>query len=145
MPQSIETSLVMKLACAWVLLASCVVVHSAGLITLADWLDKAGEFASRRFLWRLWLLVRLAGAIILLHMLQILLWALFYQWRDCMPDLTTAYYFSAVTYTTVGYGDLVLPVPWRNMAGVEALTGILMSGLSTGFFFVALNRMFERK
>jgi hypothetical protein len=145
MPQPIETSLLVKLAYAWVLLAACVGLHSAGLITLAGWLGKAGEFASQRFLRQLWQLVRVAGAIMLLHMLQILLWALFYLWRECMPDLTTAYYFSAVTYTTVGYGDLVLPVEWRNMAGIEALTGILMSGLSTGFFFMVLNRMFERK
>ncbi len=145
MPQPIETSLVMKLVYAWVLLAACVGLHSAGLIALAGALGRAGEFASQRFLRRLWLLVRLAGAIILLHMLQILFWAVFYLWKECMPDLPTAYYFSAVTYTTVGYGDLLLPVEWRNMAGIEALTGILMLGLSTGFFFMALNRMFERE
>ena len=143
MQEPIVTSPLMKFVYAWVLLAACVSLHSAGLITLAGWLGKAGESPSQRFLKRLWLLVRLAGAIILLHVLQILFWALFYLWRDCMPDLSTAFYFSAVTYTTVGYGDLVLPVAWRNMAGIEALTGILMGGLSTGFFFMALNRMFE--
>ena len=60
----------------------------------------------------------------------------------CMPDLHTAFYFSAVTYTTVGYGDILLPVEWRGLAGAEALTGILMTGLSTGFFFMILSKMF---
>jgi hypothetical protein len=48
-----------------------------------------------------------------------------------------------VTYTTTGYGDLVLPVEWRLVGGIEALTGILMCGLSTGFFFAVLLKTFE--
>ena len=60
-----------------------------------------------------------------------------------MPDLPTAFYFSAVTYTTTGYGDLVLPHDWRLVGGVEALTGILMCGWSTGFFFAIVNRLYE--
>ena len=71
----------------------------------------------------------------LLHLIEILVWALFYAWRGAMPDFTTSAYFSAVTYTTTGYGDLVLPPEWRLVGGVEALTGILMCGLSTGLFF----------
>ena len=55
-------------------------------------------------------------------------------WTHGMPDLPSAFYFSAVTYTTTGYGDLVLPKEWRLVGGVEALTGILMCGLSTRLF-----------
>jgi hypothetical protein len=60
-----------------------------------------------------------------------------------MPDLQAALYFSAVTYTTTGYGDLVLPEEWRIVGGVEALTGILMCGWSTGFFFAVASRLSE--
>ena len=48
-----------------------------------------------------------------------------------MPDLASGAVFQWVTYTTTGYGDLVLPPEWRLVGGVEALTGILMCGLST--------------
>ena len=68
--------------------------------------------------------------------------ALFYVWRGAMPDFTTSAYFSAVTYTTAGYGDLVLPKEWRLVGGVEALTGILMCGLSTGLFFAVFTDVF---
>jgi len=78
---------------------------------------------------------------LLLHLIEILVWALLYTWRGAMPDFTTSAYFSAVTYTTTGYGDLVLPPEWRLVGGVEALTGILMCGWSTGFFFAVLSRM----
>ena len=50
-------------------------------------------------------------------------WATFYWWKGAMPDLPSSIYFSAVTYTTTGYGDLVLPADWRLVGGVEALTG----------------------
>ena len=59
-----------------------------------------------------------------------------------MPELQSALYFSAVNYTTTGYGDLVLPKEWQLVGAVEALTGILMCGWSTGFFLAAVNRMF---
>ena len=62
--------------------------------------------------------------------------------RGAMVDLPTSLYFSAVTYTTTGYGDLVLPEEWRLVGGVEALTGILMCGLSTGMFFVVFSDIF---
>jgi len=55
----------------------------------------------------------------------------------------TALYFSSVTYTTVGYGDVVLPEGWRLAGGIEALTGILMCGWSTGFFFSVVSRMYR--
>ena len=59
-----------------------------------------------------------------------------------MPDLESAFYFSIVTYTTTGYGDLVLPEEWRLVGGVESLTGILMCGWSTGFFFTVVSRIY---
>ena len=56
------------------------------------------------------------------------MWGLFFVGQDAMPDLPSALYFSAVTYTTTGYGDLVLPQEWRLLGAIEALTGILMCG-----------------
>jgi voltage-gated potassium channel Kch len=88
-----------------------------------------------------WLVIRLAGFMILLHLVEIAAWGLVYVWRGAMPDVPSALYFSAVTYTTTGYGDLVLPPDWRLVGAIEALTGILMCGLSTGFFFAVLSRM----
>ena len=63
--------------------------------------------------------------------------------QQAMSDLPSSLYFSAVTYTTTGYGDLVLPQEWRLVGAIEALTGILMCGLSTGFFFAVVSRTFR--
>jgi hypothetical protein len=86
-------------------------------------------------------LVGVAGWMVLLHLLEISAWALLYALTGAMPDLPSAFYFSVVTYTTTGYGDLVLAGPWRLVGGVEAFTGILMCGWSTGFFFAIVSRI----
>jgi hypothetical protein len=98
-----------------------------------------------RFWSSTWMLICVAGWAVLVHLLQIVIWGFFYAWSHGMPDLHSAFYFSAVTYTTTGYGDLVLPKEWRLVGGIEALTGILMCGLSTGLFFAVFTKVFWPK
>ena len=87
------------------------------------------------FLTDTWLLSKLAVWAVLAHLLELSLWGYFYHWRGIMPDLESALYFSAVTYATNGYGDIVPPPDWRLLAAMEGLTGILMCAWSGGFFF----------
>jgi hypothetical protein len=71
-----------------------------------------------------------------------MVWAFVYRAEGCLPDLESAFYYSGVTYTTIGYGDLVLQELWRILGPVEGLTGVLMCGLSGAFFFVLANRIY---
>jgi len=134
--------MVSKLLIAWGLMAICVVVHAVGVTSAIRWM-RHRPVGRRGFHASTWLLILVAAWIILLHLIEITLWGAFYVWRRAMPDLASGLYFSAVTYTTTGYGDLVLPSEWRLLGGVEALTGILLCGWSTGFFFVVVSRMSE--
>jgi hypothetical protein len=123
-------------------MALCVAIHATGVSSAVRWLR--GHTAAAGRFWRgVWLFIRLAGWIILLHLIEITAWAFFFVRKAAMPDLQSALYFSAVTYTTTGYGDLVLPQEWRLVGAIEALTGILMCGWSTGFFFLVVSRMFQ--
>ena len=131
-----------KLLFSWCLVGLCVTIHAAGIASALLWLRRRTEAALRFWPWT-WLFIRIAGWIILIHLVEITVWALFFFWKEAMPDLSSALYFSAVTYTTTGYGDLVLTPEWRLLGGVEALTGILMCGWSTGFFFAVANGMLE--
>jgi len=124
-----------KLLIAFFLMALCVTIHAMGLTGAFRWMHARRVRGTGQFWYAPWMLVRIAAWTLLLHLIEILVWALLYTWRGAMPDFTTSAYFSAVTYTTTGYGDLVLPAEWRLVGGVEALTGILMCGLSTGLFF----------
>lgn len=137
--------MVAKLLVALGLMALCVAVHAVGLSGAIHWLRHGRSAVDARFWPPIWILIRIAAWIILLHLVQVATWAAFYTWQQAMPDLQTAFYFSIVTYTTTGYGDLVLPQEWRVVGGIEALTGILMCGLSTGFFFAVLIKLFGVK
>ena len=133
-----------KLLVAWGLLALCVTIHATG-VTVA--LRKVRIHAGKRpRAWR-WVLlfIRIAVWIVLLHLLEIGAWAVVYVWDEAIPDLQSALYFSAVTYTTTGYGDLVLSKDWRLVGAIEALTGILMCGWSTGFFFAVVSRLYKEE
>ena len=90
------------------------------------------------------LMVRLMTAFIGLHVFEILLWAGFYRWL-CFPLWESAFYFSAASYATVGYGDVVLPQMWRTLGPVESVIGVLMCGLSASFLFAIVTRLVERE
>ena len=117
-----------------------VAMHAVGFAALirvmmrSHALDRSGFWPVTR------MVIGLTCWLMLIHLAEIAVWGLFYFWQGCLPDAESAFYFSAVTYTTVGYGDLVLPKPWRMLAPLEALTGILMCGLSTGLFFALVSR-----
>jgi hypothetical protein len=132
--------MITKLVFGLCLMAASVAIHASGIAWALRWLERRPPTAHR-----VWPMtghfIMLAAWMILLHLLQIAAWAALYASSEAMPDLRSAFYFSAVTYTTTGYGDLVLPADWRLVGGIEALTGILMCGLSTGFFFAVVSRV----
>lgn len=89
------------------------------------------------------LIVRFTSMIIGLHLAQILLWTLFYRWL-CFPSLESSFYFSTTSYSTVGYGDVVLPHAWRTLGPLESVVGVLMCGLSASLLFAVVTRLVGR-
>ena len=120
---------------AFLLAASTIWMHAAGIsLLLRSWTSARSQppttpFAIRRTL------LRVVWWLLLLHLAEIALWTLFYLWRGYLSDAETAFYFSGVTYTTVGYGDIILAKPYRLLAPLEGLVGLLMCSLSVGYFF----------
>jgi hypothetical protein len=129
-----------NLLIAWSLLAVTVMIHAAGLALVSRRLSRSWS-PDTRFWPVTWLLVRVAWQLLVLHVIEIALWAVFFWWEHCLPSMESAFYFSGVTYATVGYGDLVLPQEWRLFGPIEGLTGILMCGLSVSVFFAVVSRV----
>ena len=127
------------------LVAMTVIIHAAGLGVLLSHALRSPERPDTRFWPVTGLLVRIAWLLILLHLIEIAMWALFFWWEKCLPDAESSFYFSGVTYATLGYGDLLLPKEWRMFGPIEALTGSLMVGLSIAFFFAVLSRKFLQR
>jgi hypothetical protein len=75
------------------------------------------------------------------HLVEVALWAALFIICGEFPDLGTAYYHSAVNYTTLGYGDLVMTPSWRMLGPLEAADGMLMFGVSTAIIFALIQRL----
>jgi voltage-gated potassium channel len=88
------------------------------------------------------LVMQTTVAVIALHGIVILLWASCYRWL-CLPSWESAFYFSASSYATVGYGDVVLPSKWRLLGPLEGMVGMLMSGVSIGLLFAAVTHLVD--
>jgi len=80
---------------------------------------------------------------VLAHLVEITVWAVFYRGMGIMWSLELAIYFSAVTYATIGYGDITPPEAWRLLASMEGLTGILMCAWSGGFIFAVVSHLYR--
>ena len=137
--------IVRQICVAVVLVTLTLVLQCAGMAFLIEW-AKAHLPASTNQPDRLRdgvLMVRLTSLIVFMHVVEILLWACFFRAR-CFPTFAAAFYFSATSYSTVGYGDLVLQGTWRQLGPIESLTGVLMCGLSAAFLFAVVFRLVER-
>ena len=83
------------------------------------------------------------GVIVLSHTLQVWIWALSFVWLRALPDLTDAIYFSLVTYTTLGYGDITLKSDFKIFGSMAAVTGLLNFGVSTAVLVAILGRALQ--
>jgi voltage-gated potassium channel len=90
------------------------------------------------------LIVRLITAVVALHVIEILLWTSFYR-SFCFRSWESAFYFSASSYSTVGYGDVTLPLNWRVLGPLESITGVLMCGISASLLFAIATRLIGRE
>ena len=75
------------------------------------------------------------------HGVEIWLYAALYVALDAFSDLETALYFSTSTFTTLGYGDIVIASQWRLVAALEGFAGFMMIGWSTAFLVSVVGRL----
>lgn len=79
-----------------------------------------------------------------MHVIQVLVWAIAYlqiERIEELVDFEDAIYFSVVTYTTLGYGDISITGDWRLLGGIEAMNGILLFGWSAALLFAVVQQL----
>ena len=78
--------------------------------------------------------------------IEAMLWALLYLYNPlitALPDLETALYFSMVTFTTLGYGDVVLTGQWRMLASIQAANGVIIFGWTTALIIYFIQKVYS--
>jgi voltage-gated potassium channel len=138
-------TLLQQAGAAVLLLAITLFLQCGGAAALIIWIRSIPRESQKVRVFRCAALVmQTTVAVIVLHGIVILLWASCYRWL-CFPSWEPAFYFSASSYATVGYGDVVLPSKWRLLGPLESMVGMLMSGVSIGLLFAAATHLVDGK
>lgn len=121
-------------------------VHLAGILVLLHMLRKNAHHIAptqtRRGLLRQFALIVLVTlGVFVVHGIEIWLFAFAYLLAGALPDLPTAVYFSAVSYSTLGFGDIVLGPDWRIFGAFEGVTGLILIGWSSAFLLSVTSRL----
>lgn len=141
-----EEFMLRELLIAFLIVAICVVIHAGGIAVFAQFLSSKFPPESLVTLNRqVIVLILVFTMVITLHLIETGIWAMFYFWNEHFEDFETALYFSLGTYSTIGYGDVVLPQRWRLLGGIEGISGVLLCGLSGAFIFAVVNVLYQAR
>jgi Ion channel len=79
------------------------------------------------------------------HLTEMALWAILFVICGEFSDFATAYYHSAVNYTSLGYGDIIMSPAWKLLGPLETADGMLLFGVSTAMIFSVIQRLVEAR
>ena len=127
-----------------------VTLHTGCLVLLGDLLIRLEPLLSRwlghrRLLGIIVLTASLSLAVALLFSLAAMLWALAYLLVGAFLHFHVAVYYSLTMITTTGYDGIDLPLHWRLMGMLEAVSGVLLAGISTAFLFAVLQKVWPHR
>jgi hypothetical protein len=94
------------------------------------------------------LVASLSASMFLAIVIEAWLWAIVYLYNPLiteLPDMETAFYFSMVTFTTLGYGDVVLAGHWRTLTSIQAANGVIIFGWTTALIFYLIQKIYRKE
>jgi hypothetical protein len=128
-----------------ILVAVSMGIHGLGML----WILRVNRSIKQKF-WTgknlitgLWPIIFASFMIIFVHLSEVLVWSLFFLWRNCFPNGSVAFYFALNEYTTVG-SKYNLPLNWRLLEGMISITGLLTFAWSTGVLFTLAKEFHEQ-
>lgn len=135
-----------------ILLGSLAMLGTVLLAGLSLWLLETGFGRSEHWLLKAPHRPKLIAVIMLASLwvlamvtMDVWLWAVIFEVLGVFPDLEHSVYFALVSFTTLGYGDLLLPQDWRILGGLAAANGLLNIGLMTAFLVETLRHIRVRQ
>jgi hypothetical protein len=122
------------------LVAITLAIHSLAVLATVQLFrreKKAGRAGSSFFM-DATIVFRVNGFAFIAHVVEIGLWAVLFMMCGEFRYFGTALYHSAVNYSTLGYGDIVMSQSWRMLGPIEAANGCLLFGVSTAMIFAVI-------
>ena len=122
-----------------------IVIHAIALIAVVTIVRREYLLgrAGTRF-WRDLAIVTTATQLALIaHLMEITIWAAVLDLCGEFNRFAAAFYHSAMNYTSLGYGDVVMSASWKLLGPLEAANGLLMFGISTAMIFTVVQRLVQ--
>jgi hypothetical protein len=141
---------IIKLATGLGMMTLTIIIHALFMVSgvkMAEW-HRARFGPAKKEVTRVIKLSVLTVWMFLAVALEALIWALLYLFDPlvtALPDLETAFYFSMVTFTTLGYGDVVLTGQWRTLASIQAANGVIIFGWTTALIFYFIQQIYKEE
>lgn len=131
-----------------VMIGLTIVVNTAGVVFLLKYLGRHLEGRAKKnkqpHLFRAILSITIG--LLVLHLAEAYMWAVLYRLLPAQPSLESmhdAFYFSIVTLTTLGYGDITLSGDWQLLSGLESMIGIIMFGMTTALLYAVVQKCWQ--
>lgn len=125
-----------------IVIALTVLIHTFGLISVTQamgWL--VNRFRMRGQQSRVVAIITVVFGLFLVLTIEVWLWAVVFHMIGAFEDFAHSLYFSTVTFSTLGYGDVVPSAEWRLFAALEGINGFLLIGWSTAYLVAASTRV----
>ncbi len=127
------------------LILASMIIHSVGMyqvmhrfeLNWPTYLNERNEIRRQIYFFYL------VSLILCAHLVEVLIIATAVWSVDAISDFRTAFYFSGETYTTLGYGDVLLPGGWRQLALFIAMCGLLTFGWTTGVLVSIVGKTYD--
>ena len=139
--------MIVQMGIGAILIALTVMIHAIALDALMKLLPNASKVMFRQFRlrWRMVVLMMTVLGVFCAHIVQIWVWTIFYIMVGASPTLEEALYYSTSTFTTVGYGDVLLSREWRLLGALQSANGFILFGWSTAFIFEVMSRLYQNQ
>ena len=135
-----NVEILIQIAIGSLLIIITTLIHALGMALAIKWL--LSPWRKRLASSSIWIRSFEVGVFVLVMFITTLveagIWAITYLGIGALSSFETAFYFSTVTYTTLGFGDVVLDQKWRLLSSFEAANGIIMFGWTTALIVIAL-------
>jgi hypothetical protein len=121
------------------------IIHGIGMYLVMHrfQLHWSRYFKEKNELLRQFYFGNLTVLILIAHILEVFVIAVVLYGIHVFTDLRTAFYFTGETYTTLGFGDILLPIGWRQLALFIAMSGLFTFGWSTGVLVSIVGKTYE--
>lgn len=120
-----------------VLLALTIAIHGTAMLQILRVSFALGERVqarSRSLGLRLGITIVATWMIVLTHLVEVAIWAVFFVWNDAQPNIHSAFYNAMLNYATLQAG--YLPLRWRLLEGMLGIAGVLTFAWSTSALLV---------